>query len=42
MILFTSMKKTGFLQLVSLAAALFLALPTTAQDESVVTLSGNA
>ncbi len=42
MILFTSMKKTGFLQLVSLAATLLLALPTTAQNESVVTLSGNA
>lgn len=42
MVLFTSMKKKVFLQLVSLTATLFLALPTVARNESIVTLSGNA
>lgn len=36
------MKKRGFLQLLSLAAVLLLVLPAVAQNESVVTLSGNA
>ena len=36
------MKKKGFLQFVSFAIALFLGLPAIAQDESVVTLAGNA
>ncbi len=36
------MKKRVFLQLASLAAALFLSLPSFAQSESVITLSGNA
>ena len=36
------MKKKGFLQLVSFAIALLLTLPAVAQNESVVTLSGNA
>ena len=36
------MKNNGFLHLVSLVAALLLALPTMAQSESIVTLSGNA
>lgn len=36
------MKKRVFLQLVSLVAALFTALPAVAQDESIIALSGNA
>ena len=36
------MKKKGFLQFVSFAIALLLTLPAVAQNESVVTLSGNA
>ncbi|MDO5461036.1 MAG: DUF3472 domain-containing protein [Bacteroidales bacterium] len=36
------MKKRVFLMLASFVAALFMALPTVAQSESVVTLSGNA
>ena len=36
------MKNNGFLHLVSLVAALLLALPAIAQSESIVTLSGNA
>ncbi len=36
------MKKRVFLKLASFVAALFMALPTVAQSESVVTLSGNA
>lgn len=36
------MKKRVFIQLASLAAALFLSLPSFAQSESVITLSGNA
>lgn len=36
------MRKKGFLQLAFLAVALFLALPVVAQNESVVTLAGNA
>ena len=36
------MKKKGFLQFVSFAIALLLTLPAFAQNESVVTLSGNA
>ena len=36
------MKKKGFLQFVCFAIALLLTLPAVAQNESVVTLSGNA
>ena len=36
------MRKKGFLQLAFFAVALFLALPVVAQNESVVTLAGNA
>ena len=36
------MKKKGFLQFVSFAIALLLVSPAIAQNESVVTLSGNA
>ena len=36
------MKKNRLLQLVFFAAAMFLYLPAIAQNESVVTLSGNA
>ena len=36
------MKNNGFLHLVSLVAALLLALPTMAKSECIVTLSGNA
>ena len=36
------MKKKGFLQFVSFAITLLLTLPAVAQNESVVTLSGNA
>ena len=36
------MRKIGFLQLAFMAVAIFFALPTMAQEEKVVTLSGNA
>ena len=36
------MRKIGFLQVAFMAVAMFLALPTMAQEEKVVTLSGNA